>query len=203
MSKFSTTIPPPDSDFWKPHKIIPKKLQDVVVNTPQPIAKSLEIIRSSLFGDQIPPHILRFLEKGKVQDVRGNGKCGIYAILIQLFRRFPQLCRFDHEAFMDQLHPIMLKHGVEEDPRDVDASVLFRFMSEYFQSYYSDDIEHPSFVVFSLSDGTVNFVASSESSSYPANLFVLLHTSDHYKAIILSDSDRRNLFHLLVAHEKS
>lgn len=191
-------------DFWEPHKVPPPKiLREISVGKQESSEKFFKNIQSKHFGATIPKNILQLLKKGKVQDVRGNGKCGIYAILVQLFIRFPVLTNnIDHQTFMELLHPFMSDNHVEKDPQDIDADVLIRFMSEFFASYYFSDIDSPSFAVLS-SDGTIKFVASTESSKHPSNLFVILHNSGHYKALILTEDEREELFSLLTDHEKS
>ena len=89
-----------------------------------------------------------------------------------LIKKQPALEHMSHALFMEQISPIMESHGVEERPSVIDADQLCLIMRDYFTIYYPE-IEHPSFAIFSLSDGTVKFEASSNSRCFMSNLLTI------------------------------
>ena len=193
MSKFFGEFP---EGFWEPVRLNdPTNMGESLVGKPEAAAKHIDTFRkkSREFGAPLPGAICELLKKSELQDVRGNGKCGVYAIMAMLYRRLPVLRSTSHALFMEQIAPIMHEHDVEENPRDIDSDVLCRIMRTYF-SIYLPEIENPSFAVFSLTDGTVKFDATPASADSTDNLFTILHNSGHYKALLLTERDRRAVY---------
>jgi hypothetical protein len=120
MSKFFGDFGEIPEGFWEPVRLNdPTNMGESLVGKPDVAAPHIDklVKKSREFGTQLPGAICELLKKSQVQDVRGNGKCGIYSIIAQLFRRLPVLRSTSHALFMEQIAPIMREHDVRKSAR--------------------------------------------------------------------------------------
>ena len=179
------------SDFWESHTPSdPKTLFDSKTNE-GPIKHSLLLFKERFSID--------LSKNGRYIDVRGNGFCGFYAIMWNIFKQYTEIHDIDHELFLEQISPIMKQYSIlEKRPNDIDADVLCNIMEEYLKIYYAY-IMYPSFAVFSLDDVTYKFKATSNNcNNYMKNLITIVHSYGHFKALIYPERRKIDIYKALV-----
>ena len=179
-------------DFWKP----------VIVKDPETLGES--ITNNKKIGDllvdfknRIPLTLSNVLRKGRHIGVRGNGLCGLYAIMAQLIKTNPEIGNMDHDLFMQQITPIMETYNIVGRPLSIDADLLCKIMRSYFKIYFPD-IRNPSFSIFSLADKTIKFDTCSDSTNesnlFMGNLFTIVYNYGHFEALVYSEENRENIY---------
>jgi hypothetical protein len=197
LSEINIKDYPPD--FWKPHTPSdPKTLFDSKTNE-NSIKKNYDIKKPLLLFKDI--FSIDLIKNGSYIDVRGNGLCGLYAIMWSIFKQYTEIHDIDHELFLKQILPIMKKFGIlDERPKNIDADVLCNIMEEYLKIYYPY-IMYPSFVIFSLSDVTYKFKFTKipdDCNDCTINLFTIVHCDEHFQALYYPHQRKKDIYEALV-----
>jgi len=176
--------------FWDPH--IPSNPETLFESktTEYPIKNLLKSFQERLSLD--------LSQGGRCIDVRGDGFCGFYAIMWNIFKQYPEISDIKYHLFQEQISPIMKKYGiVEKMPNDIDGDKLCIIMQEYLEKYYPN-IKFPSFAIFSLDDTTIKFKHTSESNEYVKNLITIVHNHRHFKALIYPIHKKVKIYNALM-----
>jgi hypothetical protein len=177
-------------DFWDDVVIPdPKKLGDAITHNRQ-IDNNL----LSGFESILPIPLFNSIKHGKYIGVRGNGLCGIYSILAEIIQTNTSFSNMNHDLLMEQITPIMEEYGIHDRPSAIDADVLCNIMRVYIKNYLQDDIQHPSFAIFSLSDLTVKFDVTNESRCYMGNLITIVYNYGHFEGLIYSQKQKKKIY---------
>ena len=176
-------------DFWD-FVVIPdpKKLGDVITHN----RKINNLL--SMFESILPTQLFNSIKHGKYIGVRGNGLCGIYAILAEIIQTNTTFSNMNHDLLMEQLTPIMEEYEIYDRPSDIDADILCKIMRVYIMRYLQDTTEHPSFAIFSLSDLTVKFDITDESRCFMRNLITIVHNNGHFEALVYSQKKKKKIY---------
>jgi len=185
MDGISLEIP---KDFWDVVIIPdPKKLGDVIMHN-----REINNLLSG-FESILPTQLFNSIKHGKYIGVRGNGLCGVYAILAEIIQTNTTFSNMNHNFLMEQLIPIMEEYEIYDRPSAIDVDILCKIMRVYIMRYLQD-IEHPSFVIFSLSDLTVKFDVTKESRCFMRNLITIVHNNGHFEALIYSEKRKKKIY---------
>jgi len=176
-------------DFWDVVVIpVPKKLGDAITHN-----RKINNLLSG-FESILPQQVFNSIKHGKYIGVRGNGLCGVYAILAEIIQTNTTFCNMNHELLMEQLTPIMEEYFIHSRPITIDADVLCEIMRVYIIRYLQDYIEHPSFAIFSLNDLTVKFDVTNESRCFMKNLITIVHNNGHFEALVYSQKQKKKIY---------
>jgi len=197
LSEINIKDYPPD--FWESHTPSdPKTLFDSKTNEGS-IKKNYIINKLLLQFNKILS--IDLIKNGSYINVRGNGLCGLYAIMWTIFKQYTEIHDIDHELFLKQILPIMKKFGIlDERPKNIDGDVLCNIMDEYLKEYYPS-IKYPSFVIFSLSDVTYKFKFTKipdDCNDCTINLFTIVHCDEHFQALYYPHQRKKDIYEALV-----
>lgn len=177
-------------DFWDPIVLHdPKKLCDAITHN-----KAIGNHLLSGFQPLFPKSLLNAIKNGRYIGVRGNGLCGIYSVLAEIIQTNTTFSNMDHEFLMEQMTPIMEEYGINNRPSMIDVDILCKIMRTYIIRYMNDDIEYPSFAIFSLSDLTVKFDTTYESRCFMNNLITIVYNHGHFEALIYSQKQKKKIY---------
>ena len=178
--------PPVDSDFWEVHcEPPPKTLHET--STGENLVKNLSPMKRQFLTEQLGE--ATFKDSAEIL-TRGDGWCGIYAILSTLVKVHPELKEMRYKEFREMLQPFLEKHGcTDENPSSIDADIICRSMRDFLQIV---GLRDASFAFFSFDDQTVKFDRTL--NRHPENLFCILYTEGHFTGLYLRESSRKTLF---------
>ena len=180
--------PPEGDSFWEDHKEPePKTLAETITGTKE--FSELLSVERFFISEKIG-----IAKNSQEKLTRGNGFCGIYAILSTLMISDPSISEMKYKDFIEMIKPFLEEHGFRDcDPLIIDADVICRAMRDFLKIV---GVDNASFAFFSFSDQTVKFDRTS-SNFHPENLFCILCREDHFTGLYLEESYRKIAFRKL------
>jgi hypothetical protein len=142
--------------------------------------------------------------KGKLENVMGDGKCGIYSVFAYLVKMFPKFGKIKYADIMIHLNDIMIE---DPNPTVIDSYSVFRLVRKLFQNIEvkelfkakgvpNIDLDTFSFMVIPLNQigQSAPFTHSFGNPPNPENTICILFSGAHFMPFYFERDMREEIF---------